>query len=175
MADIDLGSVAVQLTRPLHISPWSEADRARQAVRDYANLTLLNGLAALDWPGDPLTSQDDAPHLQRLESKLDFGLQLLAQLLDNQTTLPPHHTVWLSAQALAWRDPTPPPADDLLLALFLDPRIPQALHLHGQLERQASDCWIARFRDIPDAVQDSLDRAVFRWHRRQLQTGGLRG
>ena len=73
MADIDLGSVAVQLTRPLHISPWSEADRARQAVRDYANLTLLNGLAALDWPGDPLTSQDDAPHLQRPDGWIYVG------------------------------------------------------------------------------------------------------
>lgn len=172
MADIDLGSVAVALARPLRISPWRDADSTQQPARDHANLTLLNGLAALDWPtGEHLAHQDDAPQLQRLEAKLDLGLQLLAQLLGNQTALPPTQSLLLSAQALAWRDPNPPPADDLHLELFIDARIPQPLQLKGRLDRQDGDYWIVRFCAVPDAVQDGLDRAVFRWHRRQVQAG----
>lgn len=169
MADFDLGSVAVELTRPLRISPWRDADSAQQPARDHANLTLLNGLAALDWPtGEHLAAQDHNPQLQRLEAKFDLGLQLLAQLLGNQIALPPTQSLWLSAEALAWRDPNPPPAETLHLELFIDARIPQPLQLQGSLDGQHGDYWIVRFCAVPEAVQDGLDRAVFRWHRRQL-------
>ena len=52
-----------------------------------------------------------------------------------------------------------------------DSRIPQPLQLKAGLDGQQGEYWVARFVDVPETVQDALDRAVFRWHRRQVQTG----
>ena len=168
----DLGSVSVTLTLPLHMAAWVGHDATQQASCDFANLTLLNGLAALDKPAGELHADNpDSPQLQRLEAKIDLGLQMLGQLLNANSPLPTQQDVLLSAQALAWRSSTPPPATDLHLQLFIDSRIPQPLQLKARLDGQQGDYWVARFVDVPETVQDALDRAVFRWHRRQVQTG----
>lgn len=168
----DLGSVSVTLTLPLQMAAWASHDAARQASRDFANLTLLNGLAALDKPAADLHADNsDSPQLQRLEAKIDLGLQMLGQLLNANAPLPAQHDVLLSAQALAWRSSTPPPATELQLQLFIDSRIPQPLQLKARLDGQQGEYWVARFVDVSEALQDALDRAVFRWHRRQVQAG----
>ncbi len=168
----DLGSVSVTLTLPLQMAAWVGHNAALQASRDFANLTLLNGLAALDKPaGDLHAEHPDSPQLQRLEAKIDLGLQMLGQLLNANSPLPAQQEVLLSAQALAWRSATPPSATDLHLQLFIDSRIPQSLQLKAKLDGQQGEYWVARFVDVPEALQDALDRAVFRWHRRQVQAG----
>lgn len=168
----DLGSVSVTLTLPLHLAAWASADAAQQPERDFANLTLLNGLAALDkQAGDLHADNPDSPQLQRLEAKIDLGLQMLGQLLKTNSPLPAPQDILFSAQAIAWRSTTPPPATDLHLQLFIDSRIPQPLQLKGRQDGQQGDYWVARFVDVPEALQDGLDRAVFRWHRRQVQAG----
>ena len=168
----DLGSVSVTLTLPLQMAAWVGHNAALQASRDFANLTLLNGLAALDKPaGDLHAEHPDSPQLQRLEAKIDLGLQMLGQLLNANSPLPAQQEVLLSAQALAWLSTTPPPATDLHLQLFIDSRIPQPLQLKARMDGQQGDYWVARFVEVPEAVQDALDRAVFRWHRRQVQAG----
>ena len=168
----DLGSVSVTLTLPLQMAAWVSHDSAQQASRDFANLTLLNGLAALDKPGGDLHADSpDSPQLQRLEAKIDLGLQMLGQLLNANSPLPAQQDILFSAQAIAWRSTTPPPAAELQLQLFIDSRIPQPLQLKARLDGQQGDYWVARFVDVPEALQDGLDRAVFRWHRRQVQAG----
>ncbi len=168
----DLGSVSVTLTLPLQMAAWVSHDAALQASRDFANLTLLNGLAALDKPAADLHADNpDSPQLQRLEAKIDLGLQMLGQLLNANSPLPAQHDVLLSAQALAWRCNTPPPATELQLQLFIDSRIPQPLQLKARLDGQQGDFWVVRFVEVSEALQDALDRAVFRWHRRQVQAG----
>ena len=165
----DLGSVSVTLTLPLQMAAWVSHDAALQASRDFANLTLLNGLAALDKPAaDLYADNSDSPQLQRLEAKIDLGLQILGQLLNANAPLPAQHDVLLSAQALAWRSSTPPPATELQLQLFIDNRIPQPLQLKARRDGQQGDYWVARFVEVSEALQDALDRAVFRWHRRQV-------
>ena len=167
----DLGSVSVTLTLPLQMAEWVSHDATQQASRDFANLTLLNGLAALDKPGADLHADNpDSPQLQRLEAKIDLGLQMLGQLLNANAPLPPQQNVLLSAQALAWRCTTPPPASELHLQLFIDSRIPQPLQLKARLDGQQGEYWVVRFVDVPETLQVALDRAVFRWHRRQVQT-----
>jgi hypothetical protein len=168
----DLGSVSVTLTLPLQMAAWVSHDATLQASRDFANLTLLNGLAALDKPAADLHADNpDSPQLQRLEAKIDLGLQMLGQLLNANAPLPAQHDVLLSAQALAWRCSTPPPATELQLQLFIDSRIPQPLQLKARLDGQQGEYWVARFEEVSEALQDALDRAVFRWHRRQVQAG----
>lgn len=168
----DLGSVSVTLTLPLTMAAWASADALQQPARDFANLTLLNGLAALDKPsGDLHADNPDGTQLQRLEAKIDLGLQMLGQLLNTNSPLPAAQDVLLSAQALAWRTATPPTATELLLQLFIDSRVPQPLQLKARLDGQQDDYWVARFVEVPEALQDGLDRAVFRWHRRQVQAG----
>lgn len=168
----DLGSVSVTLTLPLQLAAWTRAEAAQQPTRDVANLTLLNGLAALDkQAGDLHADHPENTQLQRLEAKIDLGLQMLGHLLHANAPLPVAQEVLLSAQAIAWHTTTPPTATELLLQLFIDSRIPQPLQLKARLDGQQGDYCVARFVDVPEALQDGLDRAVFRWHRRQVQAG----
>jgi hypothetical protein len=48
---------------------------------------------------------------------------------------------------------------------------PSHCKLKARLNGQQGDYWVARFVDVPETLQDALDRAVFRWHRRHVQTG----
>lgn len=146
---------------------------APQSQTASANLRLLNALNILED-----SSQDseklpqgllEPPHL---EAKLDLMLGMLGELLQQQATFPEALSVILSANGLAVEHistETLPIAGDLLrMRLFLDTRYPQALLLYGTVSSVLEAGFTLEFHGLSEAVQEQLDKLIFRQHRRAI-------
>jgi hypothetical protein len=82
--------------------------------------------------------------------------------------------VRLSGQWAEWADPDPPaPGDALLLALYLNPIVPDAVALPARVERVAEEPGgearvRASFGAMPAPLRNALEKLIFRHHRRQV-------
>jgi len=157
-------------------APLPAARVLQQQMR--TNTVLFHALAAME---TPLTEQEAevgsamAKILDRLEAKLNLAVDLLSQLTASQTPLPATHPVTLSAEAIEWIAPDGPAADrEITLSLFLDPRLPQPLQLPARVATRVAlpegIRTFAEFAHLSDEVRDWLERTVFRYHRRYIQS-----
>ncbi|HUO95035.1 MAG TPA: PilZ domain-containing protein [Steroidobacteraceae bacterium] len=112
-----------------------------------------------------------AEDLQRLESKVNVLIQLVARLLNRATTLPPVRSIRLHASGLEWRidDEEVQPGTGVV-ELHVSRHFPQPLRLPGRIEGVASDDggrWVGfRFEGLTPSVTELLERMIFRHHRR---------
>lgn len=112
-----------------------------------------------------------AQDLARLETKINLILDLVGQVLSRQLDLPPALIVNLSSSALEWEvTATPPPARQrVLLELYVCPRYPRPIFLPATVqESPAPGRSRASFDDLGEPVQDSLEKLIFRHHRRLI-------
>ena len=134
------------------------------------NLTtflLLDSLLA----GGSEAGERDNDALQNLEAKLDLLIQLVAQLLGQQQSLPTGQPVRLAASGIEWRSHSPLPAQGWL-ELFLEPRLPRALKLavDNRQHEVEPGVWrtCSRFTFLEDEIHTLLEKWVFRRHRREI-------
>lgn len=162
---------------------WRIAQNADQTAHDrllHANITLLRGLASIE----AATSLDNehvndpaiAKALDRLESKVDIMISLLAGVLTGMQVLPVHTHVELGTQEIGWvesPDTAPQPGQELMVTIFLSPKLPQALMLPVRvkaLSSTESGCHVsAELLEKDDEFEDWITRTIFRFHRRELQ------
>jgi hypothetical protein len=76
----------------------------------------------------------------------------------------------LSAQAVAWKsDSLPPAGSAVLITLHISSRLPQPLRLTAIVKRSGQGGAEAVFTHLGEELQDWLERTVFRQHRRHIQ------
>jgi hypothetical protein len=140
----------------------------------YSNISLLRGLATLEYAALDREHDGDTPlnkALDRLESKLDIALTMLARVTMQNVQVPAPVAVTLSARSVEWLSDQPLPAtqEKVLVSLYLSPRLPEPLQLHARVVTTSSGRCVAQFLDEDEEFDEWMTRTLFRYHRRGLQ------
>lgn len=106
---------------------------------------------------------------------MDVLLSLMSRLMADQAGLPPRHSVVLRAGSVEWSGPEQAkakPGDMGYTVIYANPVLPLPLRLPGRvvgsLERSGARWLQTRFEHLTPAVAASLEKMVFRRHRRQV-------
>ncbi len=169
----------LQICTPLAWELQSTApDDAIWSQTDEANTHLLHLHFVLDNRSrDALAEEPEIlkPEMQRLETKVDYLIDLIGHMALNQMQLPNATEVALSGTALSWhtRQPAPPVGSLIKVELYLPPIFTQALQLFVTVTRlipeNNSGCIIHGVMDQRAAgFYQLLDRIIFRHHRRDI-------
>ena len=148
--------------------PLPEGLAQRLAER---NTAALASVAALE-ERRVASADDDSPVMQelsRLDAKLNALIDMLNRLAMPAETLPPRQALRFNAIGAVLPAALVPAGDALLLRLRFDacPGVP--LELPAHIERRFADggAFVA-FHALGDGVAASLERFVFRQHRRKV-------
>lgn len=149
---------------------------------DTVVLHALAGMESQPSSHDTEFGNDIEKKLDRVEAKLDLALNMLCRLLAQHTPKPETCPVTLSASTIEWiSSATPPAKGSIVISLFIDPRLPQPLLLPANVRESGAAAGgtriVADFTHLSEEVQENLERAVFRNHRRHIQamhSGGNR-
>jgi hypothetical protein len=110
--------------------------------------------------------------LIRLEAKINLILEMVSNLDRDSIDLPDATQVKLAAGGIEWRCQGTPPGegDDILVSLYVDNRIPEAMKLAAKVLTVDDDgsgtVVCARFEEMGEAVTDQMEKMIFRNHRR---------
>lgn len=139
------------------------------------NETVLRTVLSLEEVGGEHSDESagSAQELVRLEAKINLMLNLVGQLLASQSAIPPKASVCLGAQSLEWSGAkVPGPGQWVLVEIYLHPSYPLPLRLIGLAEAPSgnlnSPAAAITFSGLSDAVQDALEKLIFRHHRRAI-------
>jgi hypothetical protein len=167
--------VSFQANLPLEWRPLGDAEQHAVEIWMHTNIVLLRALATIDAQA-PATDYENEPGsptgrvLERLEAKVDLALTLLGRLLSQEQPAPRPASLTLSAQAVAWKsDSLPPAGSAVLITLHISSRLPQPLRLTAIVKRSGQGGAEAVFTHLGEELQDWLERTVFRQHRRHIQ------
>lgn len=155
---------------------WEAVDELPSAQRlatlNAGNEAMLRAREGLEEPPRATEeSQEFAQEFQRLDSKLNLIMELLAEWLRRQGDLPPVLPLRFNARGIAWRSDDRPPADALVrLQLYICPTFPKPLVLYGRVlpGEPGDDGAVVTFEGLSTGLVDGLERLVFRRHRREV-------
>lgn len=135
-----------------------------------SNDVFLKTLSALEEHLEVVDEHQAQHHeLMRLELKLNFLMDLVGQVLATQLELPTRRKVRLGARGLSWSGDKTVTVNGLYrVDLYLKPNFPRPLVLFGRIKAVDGDVVTAAFEGISEAVQDGLDKFIFRHHRRAV-------
>ncbi len=162
---------------PAAWTPGPLAEGLALARLNADNHQLLAAEASLDEVRVPEALKDESPallhELQRLEFKINILLRLTSEISVRGSGLPPAERVRLSSHALEWfGERAPAQGASGLLALYINPALPQAVRIPSVVESQrtAEGERVAqlRFVGLSEALVHSLDKLIFRHHRRLI-------
>jgi hypothetical protein len=160
---------------PVTWTPGALAEGLSLARLNADNQQLLAAESSLDEVRVHDALKDESPallhELQRLEFKINILLRLIADISVRGNSLPPAQRVRLSSHALEWYGASMPPAETTgLLALYVNPALPQAVKIPCIAEREITvenvPVTQLRFVGLSEAVVQLLDKLIFRHHRR---------
>ena len=169
--------VSYPATLPISWRKESNPGADELATWMYANVTLLRALASIEAMQPEKEGElgsGAGKVLERLEFKIDLALNLISQLLAQNTSAPPACPALVSAKSVEWICQGAPAQDeDILISLYISPKLPQPLTLPAKViavrnEEGASRIY-ATFTHLSDEAKDWLTRTVFRHHRRAIQ------
>lgn len=158
--------------------------RAIAAIPDEAELLRLSNenqqILLLDasleerHPIDPKDDDVVVRHeLERLESKLNVVMQMLARLLARENVLPGDRKFRLAADGIEWDNDEPLKVDTLgMVALHINRTLPYPLQLPGKVvgcHANGSKHRVAFvFDGVAPHVIELLEKMIFRHHRRAV-------
>jgi len=160
--------VSVDAFIPAAIQPLPGDVHARLHLRD-GNLTVLGALESFG--EQPMDTDEESPlylEWQRVDAKLNAVMAMVGQLLQRDAALPPRYAVRFNAVgAVLPKALWPLGTSDGVLQLHLDalPGLPLRLAARLLGECNAEQVSVA-FEGLGDVVTASLERMVFRHHRR---------
>ena len=143
------------------------------------NSRFLKALAALS-EGAPDAGEElpqTAAELQRLDLKLNLLLEIVGELLANQRTLPAPTKVRLGHTGIEWlSEDCPPSGAHVCIEVYLRSELPSPLKFHGVAVLTDAEAGSAstsrrvqvRFAGLNPALQDDLEKFIFRRHRRSI-------
>lgn len=153
---------------------WQAAPAFPQALLAewmHGNLICLQALAALETHDEKDPSATGEHAAGRLEAKVDLLLQLVGELMRKQQTPLPKTEVTLGAQEVSWDSATPIANGSTgVLTIYLSPRLHWPLTLPVQITSTQGHRVHATLLHLSEDVQTWLERTLFRYHRRALQT-----
>jgi hypothetical protein len=144
---------------------------------DMANERVLKLVSVLEEnTREPGEEHALAGHeLARLDFKLDLVLDLLGHMLRHQQSLPDARAIRLHGAGVEWDcagDEAPAMGQHLQVSIHLNPVLPQPMTLYGEVERAAAADGgtrvVVAFAGMSEAVQDLLEKLIFRHHRRSI-------
>jgi len=145
---------------------------------NHSNESFLKSFASLEENPTLRHELDDdrtdyAQELVRLDLKINLLLDLVGHVLSRQLELPMPVRVRMNSRGLEWfGSGLPSVGNRVLLALYLHPRYPRPLELPGfiiaggGLDQGASAK--IRFYGLSDSMRESLEKLIFRYHRRKV-------
>jgi len=141
-----------------------------------SNDEILKALYALD----ESRMETDDPHdlqvqqLMRMDAKINFLMDMVGQLLLKSLVLPEQHNVSLLSTGVHWDDKHAPKVDEYIhIELYLKINYPKPLILPAVVNSvdnvSAEEFKItASFEDLTTSVEESLEKLIFRHHRRLI-------
>ena len=148
------------------------------AQLDADNEKTFQVIAALDrilFDSFDEETERHAPELTRIEHKLNMVIDLVLLLLRQFQAQSESVPVLMTAQTLQWSSQNPAPAegDHLLVDVYLGQGYPKPVRFYGcvetvQQEEDLSTTVLLKFEQMGEAVLDSLERLIFRQHRRRV-------
>lgn len=165
--------ISLDATLPLSWMVESPLSSSTLEQRRHGNISLLKALAVIE---TATQERDETPeavrkHLERVESKLDVLLMLVAKLALDATQLPADCDVMLSPAQIAWQTQEallPTAGQTVTIKLFLSPRVPQPLVLQAIVREAGAGETHADLQEIDDELEEWLTRTIFRHHRRAV-------
>lgn len=171
---LDAGLVHRENLR-LHVAPLAALPDALSIEQyDADNERFLRALSAMEEHPEPSEDAEGLhPELVRLDLKVSLLMDLVGELLSRQAGLPSPRPVRFNAKAIAWpADPGLPSQGLVALELYLHPSLPRPLHLFarvGDVEHTGDAVeLVGVFVAMSDAVQDLVEKYIFRAHRRAV-------
>ena len=113
-----------------------------------------------------------AAEITRLETKVNLLLDMVGQILTNHLLLPDQIPVRLGPNGIEFANTKPPKPDDrVVITLYLHQRYPRPLEMAGQViaveDTGQGAYWVkVKFMGVSTAVEDGLEKFIFRRHRR---------
>ncbi len=151
------------------VEAFEEAELRRLAHRNEQLMLLLPSLEA----ATETDEEQPDPRLQAIDFKLHLLIDMVGELLSRHDPLPPMLPVSLGSDDVRWRQTTPPQEDcQVLVDLYVNPRFPRSLKLPAKVNdvqaTEGSYAVTAEFLSLGAAVQEQLERLLFRYHRRRI-------
>ena len=114
-------------------------------------------------------------HLKRQELKIDLLMDMMGEILAQHSDIPVEQWVRLRTAGVQWQEAAKPLSvgDKLEINLFVTPPIPRPLTFFAVIEAIDNSLVSASFQGVNQAVQDSLDKIIFRHHRRTVAQSRL--
>jgi hypothetical protein len=159
---------------------WETRDENSQSV-SFIRVAEHNEyvIRCVNLLGDQIREKSDEDSeaestLIRLEAKVNLILEMLSNLNRDRSDVPQAAQVRLAATGIEWSSQEQPPAEGakIWVKLYVDSRVPEAMQLAAQVVK-VSDVGhgatvYARFEEMGEAVQDQLEKMIFRHHRRMV-------
>ena len=162
---------------PVSWMPGALLEGLALARLNVDNQQLLAAEASLDDVRVNEALKDESPallhELQRLEFKINILLRLTSEIAVRGSALPAAERVKLTSHAVEWYGERAPAAEGSgMLALYVNPALPQAIKIPCIAERQVivanARATQLRFVGVSEAVVHLLDKLIFRHHRRLI-------
>ena len=114
-------------------------------------------------------------HLKRQELKIDLLMDMMGEVLAQHSDIPVEQWVRLRTAGVQWQTAAKPLSvgDKLEINLFVTPPIPRPLTFFAVVENVDNSLVSASFHGVSQAVQDGLDKIIFRHHRRTIAQSRL--
>jgi hypothetical protein len=160
---------------PVAWGPGPLPDSVLLARLNADNHQLLGAESSLDEVRVPDALKDESQalihELQRLEFKLNVLLRMTADLARRSNTLPPPRHIKLSAAGMEWIGADAPALGSTgVVDVYINTTLPQPLRLPatvvGTRAHSASAASQMQFSGLSDQVVDSIEKLIFRHHRR---------
>ncbi|GBG13164.1 flagellar motor protein MotA [Novimethylophilus kurashikiensis] len=171
--------ISFEATLPLGWVAEDVVSQAQAEMRSNTNAALLRALASLEvqsaeHEGDKQDVLQKA--LERVESKLDLVLVMLAGGVQGSSLMPAEKPVTLYPHAARWMESSatlPQPGQRILLSIYLSARLPQPLLLSAEVKTvetgNEKNVVTVIFSALDEVSEEWLTRTIFRYHRRALQ------
>ena len=160
---------------------WVPAELGDMNELDHANHETARSLQALavfeEMPREPASDAGHHanPEIVHLQVKVDVLLSLVGRLIAGQSGFPPRHSLVLRGHSVEWAGPDQAkakPGDTGYAVIYPNTSLPLTLRLPsrivGSVERSGTRWLQTRFEHLSPAVAASLEKMVFRRHRRQV-------
>lgn len=168
----DVKTLAYDDTLPLSWADWAlSADGLNLDRLCESNVSLLGRVAAIE-ERHRMVGEDGEleQEINRLHSKMDLLLGLVASIARTHLKLPDAVELRLSAETLRWKSVGSIPAQGsrIMLSLYLNSCIAEPMRLPAVVQKCEGEWVEARFEHPGDTCYSALEQHVFLHHRRSV-------
>lgn len=166
--------VVVEEKFPLQWMHFQEEPRTMEHLRRItANEEALRAISLMEELRLDLKEEHErSSDIQRIESKVNIVLDLVALLARQSGQLPPIYPTRLAAAFIEWQSSAAPQdGQSVIVQVYLSAKYPRPVQLVGIAETASADsifnCRV-NLTSAGEVQQDLLEKYIFRQHRRQV-------